>query len=233
MTRIGLWMGMAFLILQLFSGDSSARLVAKYQPAKLAAFEGIYKTQNRTPISVFGWVDPQKEEVYSLKIPGGLSLLTYHNLETPVAGLDQVPRDEWPKVSVVFQTYHMMVMMWALMFLIAAFGLWYLKMNRLEKAKWLLWSMIFSVTFPHIAQQCGWISTEMGRQPWIVWKLLRTSDGVSTSITGPQVFGSILMFIFIYLLLFALFLFLLDRKIKQGPEGEGDIIYRDITHDRT
>lgn len=229
MTRLGLVMGMFFLILQLFSGDSSASLVAKYQPAKLAAFEGIYKTEPRTPISVFGWVDAKTEEVHSLKIPGGLSLLTYHNLETPVAGLDQVPRDEWPKVQVVFQTYHIMVIMWGFMFLIAALGLWYRWRGRLEQARWLLWSMIISVSFPHIAQQCGWISTEMGRQPWIVWKLLKTSDGVSAGISGPQVFGSIIMFIAMYLLLFALFLFLLDRKIKHGPEEEGDTVYRDVT----
>jgi len=229
MMRLGLWFAMIVLVLQLFSGDSSARLIAKYQPAKLAAFEGIYKTQESTPISVVGWVDPKTETVHSLKIPGGLSLLTYRNFKTPVTGLDQIPKDEWPKVPIVFQTYHLMVMMWALMFLVAALGLWYWKRGKLEKTRWLLWTMIFSVGFPHIAQQCGWISTEMGRQPWIVWKILRTSEGVSTNISAPQVVGAITMFIVIYLLLFALFLFLLDRKIKQGPEEmREEIPYRDV-----
>ena len=91
--------------------------------------------------------------------------------------------------------------------------------------------MVFSVVLPHIGQQCGWISAEVGRQPWIVWKLLRTSEGVSTAISTAQVFGSITMFVAIYILLFALFLFLLDRKIKHGPEEirskEDDQIYRD------
>ncbi len=229
MTRLGLWLAMIFLVLQLASGDSSARLIAKYQPAKLAAFEGIYKTQEETPISVFGWVDPKTEQVHSLKIPGLLSLLTYRNWKTPVMGLDQIPRDEWPKVAVVFQTYHLMVMMWALMFLVAFLGLWSWKNKRLEKRRWLLWSMIVSVGFPHIAQQCGWISTEMGRQPWIVWKLLRTSEGVSASISASQVMGSIVMFLVIYSLLLFLFLFLLDRKIKHGPEGgETEIVYRNV-----
>jgi cytochrome d ubiquinol oxidase subunit I len=230
MTFIGLCMAMGCLILQLFSGDRSARLIAEYQPAKLAAFEGIYRTEPSTPISVFGWVDPKTEEVHSLKIPGMLSLLTYRNFETPVTGLDQIPRDEWPNVAVVFQTYHLMVLMWGLMFMVAFLGLWYWKKKRLEQKKWLLWSMIVSVGFPHIAQQAGWISTEMGRQPWIVWKLLRATQGVSASISSPQVVGSIIMFIVIYVLLFVLFLFLLDRKIKHGPEKEeeSDLIYRDV-----
>lgn len=230
MVRLGLWMAMILLILQLFSGDSSARLIAKYQPAKLAAFEGIYKTQTDTPISVIGYVDAKNESVKSLKIPGLLSFLTYRNWKTPVTGLDQIPKDEWPNVPVVFQTYHLMVMMWVAMFLVAVFGLWYSRKKWLEKSPWLLWAMMISVGFPHIAQQAGWISAEMGRQPWIVWKLLRTSEGVSTSISAPQVMGSISMFIFVYLLLFVLFLFLLDRKIKHGPESliEEQVVYRDI-----
>lgn len=233
MMHLGLWMAMIFLVLQLFSGDSSARLIAKYQPAKLAAFEGVYRTEKSTPASVIGWVDSKTETVHSIQVPGLLSLMTYHNLETPVAGLDQVPRDEWPNVPVVFQTYHLMVIMWGAMFLVAFLGLWYWKRKRLENASWLLWAMIVSVSFPHIAQQCGWISTEMGRQPWIVWKLLRSSQGVSALISTPQVMGSILMFIVVYFLLFFLFIFLLDRKIKHGPEADheegNDLIYRDVT----
>jgi len=230
MTKIGLWMSLVFLVLQLFSGDRSARIVAQYQPAKLAAFEGIYKTEEGTPISVIGWVDTEKEEVISFKIPKMLSYLVYRNGTTPVQGLDQIPRDQWPKVAIVFQTYHIMVMMWGLMFLVTILGLWYLKRKRLEKTPWLLWSLILSVAAPHIAQQTGWISAEMGRQPWIVWHLLKTSDGSSLSISPPQVMGSIIMFITMYLLLFSLFIFLLDRKIKHGPEKmeEPDPLYRDL-----
>ncbi|EKE08170.1 MAG: hypothetical protein ACD_17C00306G0001, partial [uncultured bacterium] len=219
---------MVSLILQLISGDSSARLIARYQPGKLAAFEGIYQTAPKTPISVVGWVDAKNETVHSIKIPGALSFLTYRDLSTPVTGLDQIPKDEWPNVPLTFQTYHIMVMMWAVMFILAVLGLFYLK--RLETKKGLLWPMVFSVVLPHIAQQCGWISTEVGRQPWIVWKLLRTSEGVSTSIVKQQVFGSITMFVLIYTLLFVLFLFLLDRKIKHGPEDvrQDDFIYQNI-----
>jgi cytochrome d ubiquinol oxidase subunit I len=230
MMSLGLWIAMISLVMQLMSGDSSARLIAKFQPAKLAAFEGIYETKPDTPISLIGWVDGKKNEVHSIKIPSALSLLTYRNLHTPVTGLDQIPRDEWPNVPLVFQTYHLMVMMWGVMFLITVFGLWFWKRGNLEKKKWCLWAMIFSVLLPHIGQQAGWISAEAGRQPWIVWKLLRTEHGVSTAIRASQVEGSIAMFVVIYLLLFALFLFLLDRKIKHGPEEmeEKDLIYRDV-----
>jgi cytochrome d ubiquinol oxidase subunit I len=233
MMTIGLSFAMLSLVLQLISGDSSAKVVARHQPAKLAALEGVYKTAPNTPISVFGWVDAKNETVHSLKIPGALSFLTYGNAAKPVPGLDQVPRDEWPNVALTFQTYHIMVAMWSFMFLIALLGIYYGFKKTLEKRRWLLWTMVFSVLLPHIAQQCGWACAEVGRQPWIVYKLLRTSEGVSTSIVAGQVIGSITMFVVIYCLLFALFIFLLDRKIKHGPDEAfpeyDDQLYRDIT----
>lgn len=219
MMHIGLWVAVVSLALQLVSGDSSARLIARFQPAKLAAFEGIYKTEPYTPISVAGWVDGQTKEVHSIKIPGALSWLTYHNSRTPVTGLDEIPRSEWPNVPVVFQTYHIMILMWVLMVIIAGLGMWFWKKQNLANKKWLLWMMIFSVGLPHIAQQTGWMSAEIGRQPWIVWHLLRTPDGLSTSIVASQVMASIIMFIVIYTVLFVLFIFLLDRKIKHGPDA--------------
>lgn len=231
MMHIGIVFAVICLILQLVSGDSSARIVAKFQPAKLAAMEGIYETKPYTPISVIGWVDTKNEEVHSIQIPGGLSFLTYRNIQTPVVGLNQIPRNEWPNVALVFQTYHIMVLMWLAMAILVGVGMWYWKRNVLEQKIKFLWCMVFSVGLPHIAQQAGWITAEVGRQPWIVWKLLRTSEGVSTSIRSDQVFSSITVFVVIYLLLFSLFLFLLDRKIKQGPEETGiadDLIYREM-----
>ncbi len=231
MMRMGLVVATICCALQLFSGDRSAKLIAKYQPAKLAAFEGIYKTAPNTPVSAIGWVDAAKETVHSLSIPGGLSFMVHLNWTTPVVGLDQIPRDEWPNVPVVFQTYHLMVLTWGLMTAIVLLGLWHWRNGALEKHRRLLWAMVFSVVLPHIGQQAGWISTEIGRQPWLVWKILRTSEGVSTSIRAPQVAGSIIMFISVYILLFVLFLFLLDRKIKHGPEevrsSPDDLVYRD------
>lgn len=218
MMRIGLCIGVVTLILQLFSGDSSARIVAKYQPAKLAAFEGVFTTEEYTPISMVGWVDKKNEKVYGLKIPGALSLLTYRDPKIPVTGLDQFPKEDWPNVPVVFQTYHLMIGLWAIMITIAIAGFiqWYRR--KLEFSRKLLWIMVFSVIFPQVALQAGWFSAEMGRQPWVVYNILRTSRGVSTNISAGQVGFSIFVFFMINLLLFFLFLFLLDRKIKHGPE---------------
>lgn len=230
MMKISLVISSIVLVLQLVSGDSSAKVVAKYQPIKLAAFEGIYKTEKHTPISVIGWVNPKTETVTSIKIPGGLSFLTYRDFTTPVAGLDQFPKSLWPNVPVVFQTYHLMIGLWALMVLVAFMGLILWKRKKLEKARYFLWVAVFSVAFPQLALQAGWYSAEMGRQPWIVYNLLKTSDGVSKVVTSSQVLGSITMFVAIYILLFILFMFLLDRKIKHGPEdGTPDEarVYRD------
>jgi len=217
MMKIGLLVAMVTLVLQLFSGDSSAKIVAKYQPAKLAAMEGVYETKPYTPMYLFGWVDKNTKTVRGLSIPAGLSLLTYWDAKKPVTGLDQIPKDEWPNVPAVFQFYHIMILLWGVMFFIALMGCIFWKRGTLNKRSWLLWPMVFSVSFPMIALQAGWFTAEMGRQPWIVWKLLRTSQGVSPNINSSQVIGSITMFTAVYILLFALFIFLLDRKIKHGP----------------
>jgi cytochrome bd ubiquinol oxidase subunit I len=216
--KLALVVGSVVLVLQLISADSTARGVAKYQPIKLAAIEGVYKTQDYTPIGIIGYASSKTETTTGLKIPGGLSFLTYHDFKTPVPGLEEFPRDEWPNVPVVFQTYHLMIMLWFAMCLAVLMGVFYWRKKTIEQSKWTLRLMISSVVFPQLANQAGWFTAEMGRQPWIVYKLLRTVDGVSAAIQSPQVVASIIMFIVIYILLFALFLFLLDQKIKHGPE---------------
>jgi cytochrome bd ubiquinol oxidase subunit I len=233
--KIGLWMAAIVLALQLISADSTARGVAFNQPSKLAAMEGIYQTKERTPLTIFGWVDEESQTVKGLKIPGMLSFLTYRNFETPVKGLDQIPLDERPPIGIVFQTYHLMIAMWALMALVTIMGLYLWKKNKLAKKKWVLWALILSVGFPQIANQSGWMTAEIGRQPWVVYGLLKTYEGVSPTIVSSQVVMSILMFIVIYVLLFILFMFLLDRKIKHGPVDEEEVMdaedvtpYRDL-----
>jgi cytochrome d ubiquinol oxidase subunit I len=226
--KLGLIVAMITLVLQLISADSTARGVAKHQPAKLAAIEGIYETKPYSPIALFGWTDEKNKMVHGMQIPGALSFLVYHDFETPIPGLDQIPRQDWPPVGVVFQTYHLMIAMWVVMFFLTAAGLIFWMRKTLHKQRWLLWGMVFSVLCPQIANQAGWITAEVGRQPWLVWGLLRTNEGVSPSINAAQVFGSITMFLIIYTLLFALFMFILDRKIKHGPEGVGEpLVYRD------
>jgi cytochrome bd ubiquinol oxidase subunit I len=215
--KLGLVVGSIVLVLQLFSADSTARGVAVNQPIKLAAIEGIYETRPYTPIGVIGWVDKDTETVKGIQIPALLSFLVHRNFETPVAGLREFPKDEWPNVPAVFQTYHIMILMWTAMVFCVLLALHWWKRKKLERAKWTLRALVFSVLCPQIANQAGWFTAEMGRQPWLVYKVLRTKQGVSSALQGSQVLSSIIMFIVIYTLLFSLFIYLLDRKIKHGP----------------
>ncbi len=225
--RIALWIGAVVLVMQLISADSTAKGVSKNQPSKLAAMEGVYKTQDYSAMTLIGWVDKKTKTVKGLKVPGLLSFLVSGNFKTPVEGLDRVPADEQPPVAIVFQTYHMMIYMWTLMVFGACLGLYWMRKNKIEKHKWFLRFLIFSVGFPQIANMTGWMTAEIGRQPWVVWKLLKTPQGVSPNIVAGEVLGSLIMLAIIYCGLLAVFLFLLDRKIKHGPmQGiEVDAIY--------
>ena len=226
--RVALWAAAIVLVLQLISADDTARGVAKNQPSKLAAMEGIFKTEGGAPLTLVGWVDEENQKVRGIQVPGLLSFLTYRDVNAPIIGFDQIPEDERPPIGIVFQTYHLMIAMWGLMAALTAVSFYLWKKNRLKKTKWVLWGLVFSVLFPHIANQTGWMTAEIGRQPWIVYGLLRTSEGVSPNIVTSQVVMSLIMFIVIYVLLFALFLFLLDRKIKHGPEDVDDSLYRGL-----
>ncbi|GAB4190486.1 MAG: cytochrome ubiquinol oxidase subunit I [Simkaniaceae bacterium] len=220
--KVGLWVAGVSLILQLISADITARGVARHQPEKLAAAEGIYQTNDYTPMTLFGWVDAKEKQVRGLKVPGLLSFLVYRSFKPAVTGLDQYNPKDLPNVPVVFQTYHLMILMWVFMVFVVLFGLFFWKKKNIEKAKWTLRAMVISVAFPYIANQTGWFTAEMGRQPWIVYHILRTPDGVSKSVVASQVLSSIIMFSVIYIALFILFIYLLNHKIQYGPEEEGE-----------
>ncbi len=216
--KAGLSVAGVSVFLQLITGHMSAQHVAHNQPAKLAAFEGIFKTQTAAPLSLAGYVDMKNERVVGLEVPYLLSWLAQGDSQGQIVGLDQYPRKDWPNVSAVFQTYHLMIAMWGLMFLssLTAIFMWWKK--TLFKSKWMLRWLVASVLFPQIANQAGWVSAEMGRYPWIVQDLLRISDGLSKSVHAGQILGSIIMFGFVYALLFFLFVYLLNEKIKHGPD---------------
>jgi cytochrome bd ubiquinol oxidase subunit I len=220
--KIALWMAIAFVFAQLWSADSTARGLVVNQPSKLAAMEGVFKTQAGAPMNLIGWTDARNERVFGLQIPGLLSFLSFHDFSAVVIGLDDIPREDWPNVQAVFQFYHLMIYMWGLMLLTAVLGAILWKKILVGRHKWLLWTMVVSAGFPQVANQAGWYTAEMGRQPWIVWHLLRRSEGLSEVVSAGQVLGSIIMFIAIYLLLFVLFVYLLHSKIVHGPEIEGE-----------
>ncbi|MES2345323.1 MAG: cytochrome ubiquinol oxidase subunit I [Chlamydiota bacterium] len=232
--KIGLICAIITLFLQLGSADSTARGVAVNQPAKLAAMEGVFVTQPYTALNLFGWVDTREQKVIGVGVPGVLSFLTYRNFEQPIKGLDQIPKDEWPNVQAVFQSYHLMIAMWGLMFVITTSAIYYYFRKRLHNAKWVLYGLMFSVLCPQIANQAGWVTAEMGRQPWVVQGLLRTYEGVSKGVSAHQVLGSIIMYLVIFCFLFCVFIYLLDQKIKHGPETKEDeaLVYKDRPYNK-
>ncbi|MCB0823067.1 MAG: cytochrome ubiquinol oxidase subunit I [Bacteroidales bacterium] len=216
--KIALTVAAIFSVLQLATGHMSADGVAENQPPKLAAFEGHYNSEQPADMYLFGWVDNENQKVYGPKIPGGLSYLVHWDFEEPVKGLNDFPAEDRPSaVNAVFQFYHVMVTLGLFFIAISLFGVFKWWRGKLFTHRWLLWVFVIAVILPQLANQFGWFAAEMGRQPWVVWGLLRTSDALSAVVTANQVIFSLIMFSFIYLLLFILFLYLLDRKIKAGP----------------
>jgi cytochrome d ubiquinol oxidase subunit I len=204
---------------QLFTGHRSADGVAKNQPAKLAALEGHFDTSAVADMYLFGWVDKESQTVTGLKIPKGLTFLLHQDFETEVPGLNSFPEDERPTaLNAIFQFYHIMVAIGMFLIALTLFAVFQWWRGKLFDQKWLLMVFAWTVFLPQIANQVGWFAAEMGRQPWVVYGLLRTSDALSKSVTANQVWFSLIMFTLVYSLLFILFIYLLNKKIKKGPE---------------
>ena len=221
--KFGLVLATVAAALSIFTGHGSAVGVAENQPSKLAAMEGHWETSDHVPATLFGWVDTENEQTYGPAIPGGLSLMIAGKTAHTVVGLKDIPKDLRPPIQPTFQLFHAMV---ALGMLMAAFTCWGLtlwgrgglaKLERRE-TRLFLWLAVPLVLAPQIANQAGWFLAEIGRQPWIVWGYLRTSQGLSEVVKAEQVLISLIGFGLVYLLLFVLFLYLLNRKIHHGPE---------------
>jgi cytochrome bd ubiquinol oxidase subunit I len=231
--KIALILALFASLFQLFTGHQSAVGISKTQPAKLAAFEAHYDSSAIGDLYLFGWVNDKEQEVnFGIRIPGMLSYLVYGDSQKPLAGLNSFEKSICPPVNIVFQSYHLMVAVgFSLIALcIIATFLWWRK--KLFNHNWLLWIFVFSVLGPQFANQLGWISAEVGRQPWIVYGLLKTSEGLSKVVQANQVVFSLIMFTLIYILLFILFIYLLNEKIQHGPE-HAEEIQSEYEHQKT
>ena len=216
--RVGLTVALAASLLQLVSGDFSARGVAKNQPEKLAAFEGLYNTTSNAPLTLAGWVDEKNEKIVGIQMPGMLSFLAHNDVHAPVIGLNDYAPEDRPPVQASFLFFHGMVAIGFAMIAIAALGFLYFRRGSLPERRWLLWILVFSVLGPQIANQLGWFAAEVGRQPWIVYHLMRTPAGLSAVVKANVVLTSLVLFTFVYFLLFAVFIYLLNDKIQHGPD---------------
>lgn len=219
---IGLTVALIASYAQLLSGHEAATVVSEYQPAKLAAMEGHFDSSAKADMYLFGWINKKQEKTYGLAIPGGLSFLTHQRFNAPVTGLRAFkPEDRPSALNIVFQSYHLMIICGIAMIVLTTVGMVLLRKKKLFDKRWLLLVFAWSVLLPQIANQVGWYTAETGRQPWVVYGLLRTSDALSQAVKANQVLFSLILFMLVYLLLFVLFIFLLNRKIQHGPGYAG------------
>ena len=200
--------------LQMFSGDFAAREVARLEPAKLAAMEAHYQTGTGVPLVVGGIPDDATGKVnFALQIPYGLSMLVGYNPATKVVGLDDFPRDQWPNISLVHLSFDIMVGTGSALFAVAAWVAWvWWRTRRLPDNKWLLRALVGCAPLGFIAVETGWFVTELGRQPWIIYGVMRTRDAVTPM---PGLFVPFTTFTVVYLLLGVIVIFLLRRQFLE------------------
>jgi cytochrome bd ubiquinol oxidase subunit I len=216
--KVGLVIAGLAATTSIVTGDVSGRQVARYQPAKLAAMEGLFEVKTpRAPEHLVGWVDTDEQRVYGPAIPGLLSWLVYHDVNHPVTGLQAFPRTDWPAVNTVFQTFHLMVAIGSGTFALAALGIFLWWRGSLFEKRWLLWVFVFAIPFVLLANELGWFTAELGRQPWLVYNVLRTEEGGSPSVSPGEVWASLSLFGAVYLIVGALYVFLLNDRIRRGP----------------
>ncbi len=185
----------------------------------MAAIEGLFETQRRAPALIFGIPSRDDETVHAaIRLPGMLSLLAFGNLDAEVKGLKDFPKDEWPPLTLTFYPFHLMVALGIYFIVLTTYGMFLLWKKKLFENRLFLKLALWSIPLPFIVNELGWVSAEVGRQPWIVYHLLKTRDAVSITVSAGQILFSIIMFVLIYSLLFAAWIFLLRREISKGPE---------------
>ena len=212
-------------LVQLPLGHWHAVQVADTQPEKLAAIEGVFETQRGAPVLLFGIYNGQDEMDFAIRIPKLLSLLAFGSVDAEVKGLNDFPRRDWPPLILTFYPFHLMVLLGLYFIALTLLGIYLYWRKLLFKNRLFLWLALLSIPLPFISNELGWITAEVGRQPWIVYRMLRTSDAVSVTVPAWQVAASLVMFVVLYAFLFAVWFFLIRRTVGTGPaEGEEDAL---------
>ncbi len=218
--RTGVIAGCVFSLLQLFpTGDRQGKLVADLQPVTLAAMEGLFRGQPGAPLVLVGQPDEEHGTIDNpIEVPKALSMLTYRRWNAHVRGLDAFPKENWPgNISLLYYSYHIMVGLGTIfiaVMVVAAVLLW---RGKLFHSHWMLWILMLSLPLPYIANTAGWMTAELGRQPWLVYGLMRTEDGYSKAVSAGNGMFTLLGFMGMYTVLSILFLFLVRREIEKGP----------------
>ena len=219
--RVGLAIALLASLIQIFpTGDAQGRMVANHQPATLAAMEAMFKTDRYAPLVIIGQPNTDERRLdNTLQIPGMLSFLTYRRWSAEVKGLDQFrAEDVTDSIALLYYSYHIMVGLGTIFIaitIVAAILLW---RQKLFAARWMLWVLMLSFPFPYIANTAGWMTAEIGRQPWLVYGLMRTAQGYSFQVSAGNGMFTLLGFMGMYTVLGMLFLFLIAREVAHGPE---------------
>jgi cytochrome bd ubiquinol oxidase subunit I len=221
--RMGVVAALIFSVLQLFpTGDGQGRMIARNQPVTLAAMEALFESQPGAPLVLIGQPNVAEKKIDNpLIIPNALSFLTYRTWMAEVRGLNAFPVDQWPtSIELLYFSYHIMVGLGTIFIAIAVVAAFLLWRGKLFSSRWILWILLLTLPFPYIANTAGWITAEIGRQPWLVYGLMRTVDGYSKTVSAGNGIFTLLGFMGMYMVLGIFFLFLVWREIERGPEGE-------------
>lgn len=230
--RGGVLVGVVAAVLQLFpTGDAQGKMIAESQPATLAAMEGLFTTQEGAPLTILGQPDIEKRRLDNpLEIPNMLSFLTYRKWAANVKGLDAFPQEQWPdRIEMLYYSYHIMVGLGTIFIAVTVLAAILYWRKKLFESRWMLWTLMLCVPLPYIANTAGWITAELGRQPWLIYGLMRTVHGGSPRVGAGNVWFTLIGFMGMYTVLGILWLFLVWREIEIGPEpgnklrGETDI----------
>ena len=220
--RIAATFGLMSSLLVIAAGDFQAKVVARTQPPKFAAMEAVWDTGNAVPYYLIVLPDPgnERNEVEAIRVPGMLSFMAFGRGYAKIAGLKEFPKENRPPVLPVFLSFRVMVSLGLLFVLLTAISFILSRRGRLETNPAFLRIMLYALPLPYIVSQAGWIVTEVGRQPWIVYNVLKTSDGVSKAVSDTQVWASLVGFISVYGLLAILDIYLLAKSAKKGPDED-------------
>jgi cytochrome bd ubiquinol oxidase subunit I len=220
--RTGTLTGLIVCLLVAFpTGDRQAKMVAKYQPVTLAGMEGLFHGGTHADLNVIGQPDAATEQIDNpIRLPNALSILAFGYSQAAVQGLDAFPADERPpNVELLFYSFHIMAGLGTLFILLMALANLQRWRGHLERSRGLLWALMLAFPFPYIATTAGWMTAELGRQPWLVFKLFHTSQGVSAAVNGGDVLFTLIGFAGLYFVLGILYLFLVGREIAHGPSA--------------
>jgi len=224
--RVGVVAGVICCVAQIFpTGDLHGRYLAHHQPVTTAAMEGLFKTETGAPIVILGQPDEEHRTIDNPLVANGvLSYLLYGTTAAEVRGLNEYPKDLWPtNIPLLYYSYHIMAGLGTIFVAVMAVAAFLLYRRRLFTTRWMLWIIMLCLPLPYIANTAGWMTAEIGRQPWLVYGLMRTTEGYSKNVHAGNGLFTLLGFMGLYTVLAILFLYLIRHEVARGPAEAGAV----------